>query len=409
MSKVKLNPKYKSLYSSNARYHVITGGRNSGKSFGVTVFILQLTYEAGHKVLYTRYTMTSAKKSIIPEFRAKIELLGVEEVFDVTDAKITNKLTGSSIIFSGIQTSSGNQTANLKSIAGITTWVLDEAEEMTEESNFDTIDLSVRVKGIQNRVIMIMNPTTKEHFVYSKFFEERGVAGGYNGVIEDVNYIHTTYLDNIENVEEGSLKNIERMKKTHPEKYAHVILGGWRDRAEGVIFTDWSIGDFNDDLDSIFGQDFGFSNDPSTLVEVAVDKKNRTIYLKEHLCKVSLSGKVLGDYNRRIAGNKLIVCDNSDPRLRTELNAMGLNMTPTLKFKDSIMTGIQLMQDYHMVVDKSSVNLIKELNNYVFKPTGTNGGKSVPIDKWNHNLDAARYAVQYLLGRTIARGKYIFS
>jgi phage terminase large subunit len=122
-----------------------------------------------------------------------------------------------------------------------------------------------------------------------------------------------------------------------------------------------------------------------------------------------LSGKVLGDYNKRIAGDKLIVCDSSDPRLRTELIAMGLNMTPTLKFKDSIMTGIQLMQDYHLVVDKSSINLIKELNNYVFKPKGANGGKSVPIDKWNHNLDAARYAVQYLLGRTIARGKYIFS
>ena len=147
MSNVKLNPKYKSLYSNDGRYNIITGGRNSGKSFGVTIFILHLTYEKGHKVLYTRYTMTSAEKSIIPEFLAKIELLGVQDHFEVTKKEITNKMTGSSIMFSGIQTSSGNQTANLKSISGITTWVLDEAEEMTDEDNFDTIDLSVRVKG----------------------------------------------------------------------------------------------------------------------------------------------------------------------------------------------------------------------------------------------------------------------
>jgi phage terminase large subunit len=409
MSSVNLHHKYKPMLKNKGKYFIVTGGRGSGKSFGVTVCVLLLTYEEGHKILYTRYTMSSAEKSIIPEFLEKIELMGLQDVFEVTKKTITNKLTGSSIMFSGIQTASGDQTANLKSINGLTTFVLDEGEELLDEEKFDKINLSIRKKGVQNRCIVIMNPTTKEHFIYSKFFEARGVPEGSNTQSGNATYIHTTYIDNLDNLDEDFIAEAEDMKARNPEKYKHQILGGWLDRAEGVIFTDWSIGDFNDDLDSIFGQDFGFSNDPSTLVEVAVDKKNRTIYLKEHLCKVSLSGKVLGDYNRRIAGNKLIVCDNSDPRLRTELNAMGLNMTPTLKFKDSIMTGIQLMQDYHMVVDKSSVNLIKELNNYVFKPTGTNGGKSVPIDKWNHNLDAARYAVQYLLGRTIARGKYVFS
>lgn len=409
MNKVRLNPKYKSLYSSDCRYNVITGGRNSGKSFGATVFTLHLTYEEGHKILYTRYTMTSAEKSIIPEFLSKIELMGVEDHFEITKKEIKNKLTGSSIIFSGIQTSSGNQTANLKSISGITTWILDEAEEMTEEEEFDTIDLSVRVKGKANRIIMIMNPTTKEHFIYGKFFEARGVEGGFNGQKEDVNYIHTTYLDNIENIEKGSLKNILRIKEKEPEKYNYVILGGWRNRAEGVVFTDWEIGDFRNDVDSIFGQDYGFSNDPSTLIEVSVCKKTKRIWLKEHVYEKGMTSQQLEHSNRRNAKDSLIVCDNADPRLWQSLRATGLNMTPTLKFPDSISKGIAIMQDYHIIIDSKSINLIKEFNNYAWKVKASKGGKSVPIDMWNHGIDAARYAIQYLCGRTIERGKYIIS
>ena len=99
MSQVQLNKKYKSLYNSDARYHVVTGGRGSGKSFGINVFLLHLTYEKGHKILFTRYTMTSASMSIIPEFLEKIDLMGVAEHFDVTKAEITNKLTGSSVSY----------------------------------------------------------------------------------------------------------------------------------------------------------------------------------------------------------------------------------------------------------------------------------------------------------------------
>ena len=259
MSQVQLNPKYKSLYNSDARYHVVTGGRGSGKSFGINVFLLHLTYEKGHKILFTRYTMTSASMSIIPEFLEKIDLMGVAEHFEVTKAEITNKLTGSSIIFSGVKTSSGDQTAKLKSINAVTTFVVDEAEELTDEEVFDKIDFSVRAKGVKNRCIVILNPTTKEHWIYQRFFQNRGVPDGHNGDKENVNYIHTTYLDNIENLSESFVLGLKDMQKNRPEKFRHQIMGGWLDRAEGVVFTDWSIGDFPKDMDTIFGQDFGFS------------------------------------------------------------------------------------------------------------------------------------------------------
>ena len=141
---VKIHEKYIPLWQDPSRYFVITGGRGSGKSFGVAVFLLNLTYEQGHKVLFTRYTMISAQTSIIPEFIEKIDIMGVGEDFRITKDEIINLTTGSSIIFKGIRTSSGNQTAALKSLNGVTTFVLDEAEELVDETVFDKIDFSVR-------------------------------------------------------------------------------------------------------------------------------------------------------------------------------------------------------------------------------------------------------------------------
>ena len=115
--------------------------------------------------------MSSAEKSIIPEFKLTVERLGIEKDFNFSGTTITNIKTGSFILFSGIKTSSGNQTANLKSIAGITTWVIDEGEDFVDEKAFDTIDDSIRKAGIQNRVIWIMNPTTSEHFIYKRWIE----------------------------------------------------------------------------------------------------------------------------------------------------------------------------------------------------------------------------------------------
>ena len=138
MNKIKLDPKYQSLFDSDDRYYVITGGRGSGKSFAVNTFLVLLTYEKGTKTLFTRYTMTSASMSIIPEFREKLELMGVQDQFEITKTEITNKITGSSIYFSGIKTASGDQTAKLKSIQGINTFVLDES---VSKDTLDTTDI----------------------------------------------------------------------------------------------------------------------------------------------------------------------------------------------------------------------------------------------------------------------------
>ena len=401
-NKIDLNPKYQTLFNSDSRYFVVTGGRGSGKSFAVNTFLVLLTYEQNTKTLFTRYTMSSAEMSIIPEFREKLELMGVEDQFTITKTEIKNKLTGSSIYFSGIKTASGDQTAKLKSIQGVNTFVLDEAEELNDEMSFDKIDYSIRSKVAKNRCVLILNPTTREHWIYQRFFQNRSINDGWNGTKEGVTYIHTTYLDNLDNLSTSFVNQIDDIKRRRPEKYNHQIMGGWLQKAEGVVFEDWQIGEFNSEIDSIFALDLGFARDQTALVEIAVDKVRKIMWLKEHLYKKGLVTSQIYDHCRRVAGRKLIVCDSSEPRLLSEMKMKDppLNVTPTIKKKGSILSGIALMQDYNINLDGE--NLVKEFNNYVWSVKGIK-----PIDSYNHLIDAARYGAEYLLTRTVPKGMYI--
>ena len=179
----------------------------------------------GIRVLFTRYTMVSAHLSIIPEFLEKISLLGFENIFCINKSEVVNLGNKSDILFRGIKTSSGNQTASLKSLQGISTWCLDESEELIDEDIFDTIDLSIREKNIQNRIILILNPVTKEHWIYKRFFEDKGIEGGFNGIKGNVCYIHSTYLDNKDNLSQSFLERINTIKHNNFKKYTHKIMG----------------------------------------------------------------------------------------------------------------------------------------------------------------------------------------
>jgi len=387
-----LSNKYKIFEESDSRYFIVTGGRGSGKSFAINTFLLLLTYEAGHTILFTRYTLRSASISIIPEFIEKIELLKKTDDFIITKDEVLNKVTKSKILFRGIKTSSGDQTANLKSLQGITTWVFDEAEEMTDEDMFDKIDLSVRQKGLDNRVILILNPTTKENFIYQRWFEARGVQAGSNITKDDTTYIHTTYLDNIENLSTSYVEQIERMKERRPSRYKHTILGAWLDKAEGVIFTNWKIGKFKQVGKNVFGQDYGFSNDPTTLVQTNIDKENKLIYVKLCVYQTKLTTSEIATLNSKFANRDLIVGDSAEPRLISELTRNN-NIVAAIKGQGSITYGISLLQDYDLIIDEESTDLIKELNNYCWLEKKS----QTPVDKFNHAIDALRYAVSYQL------------
>ena len=392
MKEITIHSKYQTLRTSKNRYTIVTGGRASGKSYAICLNLLLLTYEKGHTILFTRYTMTSARISIIPEFTTKIELLSLSKDFHITDTEIVNKITGSKILFRGLKASSGLQTANLKSIEGVTTWVLDEAEELHDQEVFNTIDESVRTLANQNRVILIMNPTTRSHWIYKYFFENNQVNDGSNVEKDGVTYIHTTYIDNIKNLAQSWIDKANKLKERRPEEYKNRYLGAWLNKAKGVIFNNWTLGEFVKTDAHAFGQDYGFSKDATTLVEVSMDFDKEIMYVKQHMYKHGLKTKDIYQLNKEAAGDNIIIADLAEGRLIEELEELGNNIERCTKGAGSIVYGINLIKGFDVIVDPNSIELIEELNNYAW--LGKKDG--IPMDDFNHIIDAWRYAATYL-------------
>ena len=390
-----IKDKYQPLYYSDKRYFILTGGRGSGKTFVVQDYLVRLLEQVGQGILYTRYTMTAVEGTIIPLFTKHIELISDIRKYHITKKYIYNKETGSFMMFSGIKTTSGDQTGNLKTLPNITTWVIEEGEDYNREDSFEDIDDSIRGTGLQNRVIWIQNPTTRHHFIYKKFFKDSHEIREINGfkyqhcTHEDVEHIHTTYLDNKDNLDPKKVLRWEETKITNPKKYANKYIGAWKDKADGVIFENWTTGKFDDSLPFIYGADYGFTNDPSTLIKVAVDEKKRTIYLQECMYEKHLSTEQLKTLYKSVVGSSVVVCDSAEPRLINDLKMSGINALPCVKKGGSVLSGIQDLLGYKMIVCGHSPNLVTELNNYEWVDRGS---KTIPIDNHNHLIDPIRYA-----------------
>lgn len=402
---------YHPLYTDNDKFIIlITGGRGSGKSFNASTFIERLTFEMTeaekivHQVLYTRYTMVSAGMSIIPEMMEKIELDGTTKYFKTTKTDIVNKMTKSRIMFRGIKTSSGNQTAKLKSIQGITTFVCDEAEEWTNEDEFDKIMLSIRKKGIQNRIIIIMNPTDSNHFIYKKYIEKTHKLVDIDGVQVQVSthpnvlHIHTTYFDNLENLSPEFLREVQEMKEKNPEKYAHVVIGRWADVAEGAVFKKWGIvKEFPANAKKVaLASDWGYTNDPSTGIRCGI--VDNRLYVDELFYETGMLTNAIA--NKLKPWSLKVYGDSADPRLIQEIKNRGVNIYPVDKFPGSIKAGIDKIHEMELFVTERSYHIIEELRKYVWDKDKDGHYINEPVDEWNHCIDPIRY---YILGHILGR------
>lgn len=429
MSESVIDKIFQPLYTSDKRYFFLTGGRGSTKTFNEHEFVAKLTYEKGHGILFTRYTMASAEKSIIPEFKQTIKRLGMTHDFHVTKTTATNLKTGTFIFFSGIKTSSGDQTANLKSLPNITTWVIEEGEDFTDELAFDTIDDSLRKKGIQNRVIWIMNPATREHFIFDRWVKKWEVPieiDGFQIMISDhpeVESIHSTYLVATKYLSHSFLKKawkwrtraktgfcpIEQRELSEDEKqsainwYKSNYLGGWRDFAEGVIYEDWRIGEFPDNLPYIYGMDLG-SKDPDAIVKVAIDWGNMTAYIDEiHYKNNSGRSYLMEIIHNKIGTEDFIVSDSNERRLIRDLQdgvystngewLKGVNIRAIQKRRSGglgfVKYKIGLTKSFTLVFTKESKNCIEAVRNYVWHDKRAN----VPNHGFSHLPNAWEYAI----------------
>ena len=296
-------------------------------------------------------------------------------------------------MFRGINTSSGNQTAKLKSIQGVTTFVVDEAEEWVNEDEFERIMLSIRTKGLQNRVIIIMNPADSNHWVYKRFIRDTHKLVEYDGVPVQISthpnvcHIHTSYLDNIENLSEEFMKEILAMKRDNPERYAHIVMGQWADVAEGAVFKKWGIVDEFPDYCKKVGRgcDFGYTNDVTGVVRCGI--VGNRLYIDE-LCyrNAMTSGDLIREFKQEAKNGDdgFIYSESADPRLVDEIALGGVIIYPVAKGPGSIIAGITKMLDMEIFVTKRSIHLQEELRNYVWAKDKFGAYINEPEDHDNH-------------------------
>lgn len=245
MKKIKINDKFRPLYNQSTRYYIITGERGSSKSFTVNLFLTQLSLQDNNNILFTRFTLESAKDSIIPEFKEKIELLNLENAFDVQLRDIYSKVSNSKIMFRGIKTSQGIQTAKLKSLTDVNIWVVDEAEELADEETFETINKSVRTDKAMNMVILILNPAYKNHWIYKRYFENQ-VPDDFNGILNGITYIHMTFEDNKHNLNADFVQEMELLKQSDYTRYRKVMACNWKEEDEAIVFSIGKLKRFNE-------------------------------------------------------------------------------------------------------------------------------------------------------------------
>lgn len=402
MNKLEINYKYQPLFegNKNKRFYYITGGRGSGKSFTVAIWICMKMLESKNDILFLRYTMTSAHLSIIPTFLDSMNVLGVTHLFEINKTEILCKSTGSVLYFRGVKSGGGNQTANLKSLKSNIV-IFDEIEELPSDDIFNNIQLSIRDKYRENIIVMIQNPSNINFWAYKHFIE--------NGKLDNTEYIHTTYFDN-KHLHESFYQEAEAMRLRDEKLYRHVFLGEWANFADNLIYPNHQEGEFDDTIPVLYGLDFGFQ-DSMAMTKVGICEKTKSIYVKEmiyekcllldDLCLMldDVIRKHFNDYQTDIKILKKnlktnIICDSANPQMIGELTSRGYTTSiPVRKFPNSIEIGIYRMMEYKIIIQGD--NLKKEINSYIWKNKAL---KSLPHSSFgDHLLDTVRYCLMYFL------------
>ena len=374
---MKGNPNFDYLHEkiNEQRIILLQGGTRSGKTYATIYFLIDfcLLY-TGMEIDLVRDTFTALKATAWKDF--KDVLLSLDLYHDKYHNKTDHsyELNGNTINYYGADTPD-----KIHGRSRDILWI-NEAHQFPQE----TIDqLFPRTRY---RIIADYNPAL-------------GLEHWLDPYIEKHPPLVTTYKDN-PFLTQSQIEDIESRKSN---QYWWTIYGsGERANRQGAIFTNWTMGDFDNSLPYVYGQDYGFSVDPTTLVKVAVDEKKKIIYADEKFYStVGMGTNEIFEANKQATKpNDLIIADSAEPRLIDDLRRKGTNIIPCEKGAGSVSAGITKMQDYQIVITPTSHNLRKELSNYIWNDKKA----GIPVDAFNHICDCLRYSVMYLTKHKTSTG-----
>jgi phage terminase large subunit len=405
--------------NSDKRYIDIWGGRGRGGSYyGTQYFLMRIMHPSYFRGYFLRQTFNDIKTSLWRDFRDRVSEMDDEGELRESDFHFNDNAmcatylpTGNTITSKGVQ-KSGQRTAKLKSLAGATHILIEEADEISED-DFNQMDDSLRtIKTHTIQVIRIFNPPPKRHWIWRDYILTDSDQEGYMTATcknPDILSIFSTYKDNRIFINDSAANKYEQYKINNPEWYWTVIRGLVSEGKRGRIFRNWKIitdAEFDDiDRPIAYGLDFGYSEDPTALV--AVKFYNEHVYVKELVYQTGLSDPALLEIIRA-------KCDLSRPmiadtggggdlriaNLRRGFGSGGLGMIRgAVKGAGSVNAGISQMQGMEVHVTEGSTNLITEYNEYCWQLDANKEPTDSPIDKYNHCIDALRYVV--LLRRSL--------
>lgn len=366
-------------------------------------------------LLVIRKTGRTLKDSCFSELKWAANRLGVADKWDfkISPLEATYTPTGQKIYFRGL-----DDPLKITSIAvetGYLCWLwIEEAYEITSESDFDTVDESIRgyvPEGLFKQATLSFNPWNEKHWLKQRFFDERiGTDKEGRPIYKEreskisadgeILAITTNYKCN-EWLDEADERMFERMRKNNPKRYQVAGLGNWG-VTDGLVYENWreesfKVADIVEEyeLDSAFGLDFGYTNDPTALFCGLVDLKNMRIWVFDEMYKKGLSNKKIAKGVEEMGYTKeAITADSAEPKSIDELKELGLRVKPAKKGKDSIINGIQWLQEFEIVIHPKCENFIAEIGNYTWAVDRLGKKLNVPVDESNHLMDAMRYATE---------------
>ena len=399
IGKSAFNNLYWQFKNADQHYQIFYGGASAGKSVFIAQRLVADLLQGGRNYLVVRNVARTSRQSTFAQVKKIIESWQLGKLFQINKSDLTITCNnGYQAIFTGL-----DDVEKLKSITpakGVLTdiWI----EEATETVETDLLQLERRMRGrskYSKRIILSFNPIFRTHWIYKRFFN--GVADGQD-IFQDKNrlIVKATYKDN-KFLTEQDIEILE--SETDSYFYNVYTLGNWGALGD-VIFTNWKVASVDKSvLDNWrYGQDFGFTNDPAAFNELAVNKKRKKIYITNEIYEKGLTNQDLAVKIKPICRDRYVYCDSAEPKSIAELRLNGINAIGADKGKDSILFGIQWMQGHEIIIDPKCQNTINEFQLYQWKKNKQGETLNIPVDKYNHAIDAIRYA---LSGDMEGRGK----
>ena len=387
------NEAYLPYLFNRDRVNVFYGGGGSGKShFVVQKHIIKALLEK-RETLVIRKVQSTLRESVYKNFILQLEKFGILQYCKTTTTAMSIELpNGSRFIFMGL-----DDAEKIKSIESIDDIIIEEATELKRE-DFSQLNLRLRSNADNLQMSLMFNPISKRKWVYNAFFLKP---------VANLKVVHTTYKDN-KFLPESYIDSLVSLKDTDPLQYEIYALGKFGNLGKAV-FENWEEQDF--DIEEIkqdwsrtftrlMGMDYGFSADPTTIIESFVDKKNKVIYVNDEVYKRGLLNTDIAEeiFSKGWESYR-IYTDNNEPKTNEELKGYGLNLQAVKKGNGSINQGIQFMKQYRIIVHSRCVNLIQELEDYSHKQDKQTGEYLNEYVGEDHAIDALRYSLERLSRR----------